>query len=114
QIGRLAAWKEARPERLVIVAGCAAERMKDDLQKRFPHVDLVVGAKSIEDFPKLVDQAIAERFNREDDLVQPRINRMDRIISSDKSDSSVAKTTVSAFVTIMRGCNYSCTYCIVP
>src|SRR5271156_5674960 len=47
-LGRLRPWKEERPDRFLIVAGCAAERLGDSLRRRFPHVDLVVGAKSIE------------------------------------------------------------------
>ena len=101
-IGRLAAWKEARPGRLVIVAGCAAERLKDGLQRRFPHVDLVVGAKSIEQFPAIVEEALRERYDA------PRETR--------EAFGSLALTPspAVAYVTIMRGCNYSCSYCIVP
>jgi tRNA-2-methylthio-N6-dimethylallyladenosine synthase len=98
EIGRLKKWKAQKPGRKLIVTGCAAERTKQYLEDRFPYIDLVAGAKSIEDFGALVDQLI-ERRPEEDDL-----------------DYAVPSTSdkVSAFVTIMRGCNYSCTYCIVP
>ena len=98
EIGRLKKWKAQKAGRKIIVTGCAAERTKQYLEDRFPYVDLVAGAKSIEDFSALVDNVL-ERRTDEDDL--------DHAIPfvSDK---------VSAFVTIMRGCNYSCTYCIVP
>jgi len=97
EIGRLKKWKAEKPGRKLIVTGCAAERTKQYLEDRFPHVDLVAGAKSIEDFSALVD-GLLERRPAEDDL-----------------DYAVPSTSeVSAFVTIMRGCNYSCTYCIVP
>lgn len=95
-IGALKPWKEADPERTLIVAGCAAERLKDRLQDRFPHVDLVVGAKSIEDGPRLVADALAHRRSE--------------ILGAVEAPASPA----AAFVTIMRGCNYSCSYCIVP
>ena len=98
EIGRLKKWKAQKPGRKLIVTGCAAERTKQYLEDRFPYVDLVAGAKSIEDFSALVD-GLLERRPAEDDL-----------------DHAVPSTSdkVSAFVTIMRGCNYSCTYCIVP
>jgi len=98
EIGRLKLWKAERPDRRIVVAGCAAERTKEYLEDRFPHIDLVVGAKSIEGFGPIVDGLLNLR-PEEDDL--------DRAVPSSGGP-------VSAFVTIMRGCNYSCTYCIVP
>lgn len=97
-IGTLREWKAQRPERLLIVAGCAAERLKDWLQKRFDYIDLVVGAKSIEQFPQLIEEALKGRFElaAEDDM------------------ALAPQAAVSSYVTIMRGCNYSCSYCIVP
>src|SRR5579883_2163684 len=62
-IGRLRPWKESDPRRLLIVGGCAAERLGDWIRSRFPHVDLVVGAKSIDEFPALVERALDERFD---------------------------------------------------
>jgi len=98
EIGRLKKWKARVPGRKVVITGCAAERTKEYLEDRFPHVDLVVGAKSIEQFGTIVDGLLSRRTTDEDlDYAIPAVN--------DK---------VSAFVTIMRGCNYSCTYCIVP
>jgi tRNA-2-methylthio-N6-dimethylallyladenosine synthase len=98
EIGRLKRWKANRPGRKVVVTGCAAERTKAYLEDRFPFVDLVVGAKSIEDFGGLAQRVLDRRATDEElEYAVPA--------SSDK---------ISAFVTIMRGCNYSCTYCIVP
>ena len=101
EIGKLRRWKAKAPDRKIVVTGCAAERTKDFIERRFPHIDLVVGAKSIESFPAMVDG----------------------LLSKHPADESFAYVTgmhdgqsgkVTNFVTIMRGCNYSCTYCIVP
>jgi tRNA-2-methylthio-N6-dimethylallyladenosine synthase len=98
EIGRLRRWKVRGPGRKVVVTGCAAERTKAYLEDRFPFVDLVVGAKSIEGFGQLADRLLDRRPTDEElDYAVPTLG--------DK---------VAAFVTIMRGCNYSCTYCIVP
>jgi tRNA-2-methylthio-N6-dimethylallyladenosine synthase len=98
EIGRLKKWKSRQPGRKVVITGCAAERTKEYLENRFPHIDLVVGAKAIEDFGRIVEGLLERRDTDEDlEYAIPATN--------DK---------VSAFVTIMRGCNYSCTYCIVP
>lgn len=106
-IGRLRDWKEKDPERVLIVAGCAAERLGPWIQKRFPYVDLVVGAKSIEDYPRIVEEALGARF---DALAESRQAFAPEIL--DKPTGWASPCT--AFVTIMRGCNYSCSYCIVP
>ncbi|MBI4375599.1 MAG: tRNA (N6-isopentenyl adenosine(37)-C2)-methylthiotransferase MiaB [Elusimicrobia bacterium] len=103
-IGSLREWKEKRPDRVLIVAGCAAERLGEWLHQRFPHVDLVVGSKSIEEFPKLVEEALGRRF---DALEENR--RAFREVCQEPPQNGA-----SAFLTIMRGCNYSCSYCIVP
>jgi tRNA-2-methylthio-N6-dimethylallyladenosine synthase len=98
EIGRLKKWKAKTPGRKVVVTGCAAERTKEYLEDRFPFLDLVVGAKSIEDFSRMADRLLDRRDTDEElDYANPSVD--------DK---------VAAFVTIMRGCNYSCTYCIVP
>jgi tRNA-2-methylthio-N6-dimethylallyladenosine synthase len=98
EIGRLKRWKAKQPGRKVVVTGCAAERTKEYLEDRFPFVDLVAGAKSIENFEQLAERLLDRRPTDEElDYAVPAVD--------DK---------VAAFVTIMRGCNYSCTYCIVP
>ncbi len=102
-IGRLRSWKKQKPHRLLVVAGCAAERLGPKLKERFPHVDLVIGAKSIESFSKLIEDVLSEKF----DLASENV--------LDFPQTSVSlQGSACDFVTIMRGCNYSCSYCIVP
>lgn len=104
EIGRLKKWKALQPGRKIVLTGCAAERTKEHIENRFPYIDLVVGAKSIEDFPAMVNDLLARRSTDDElDYAAPAMENM-----GDMED------TVSAFVTSMRGCNYSCTYCIVP
>jgi tRNA-2-methylthio-N6-dimethylallyladenosine synthase len=98
EIGWLKTWKDEASDRKLVVAGCAAQRAREYIERRFPHVDLVVGAKSIESFPEIVDGLLAKN---------PTDESFDYATGRRTGD-------VSAFVTIMRGCNYSCTYCIVP
>src|SRR5438094_3533490 len=98
EIGRLKRWKAKRRGRKVVVSGCAAERTKEYLEDRFPFIDLVVGAKSIENFNEIARRLLDRRATDEDlDYAVPAVDEK-----------------VAAFVTVMRGCNYSCTYCIVP
>ncbi len=107
EIGRLRCWKEQAAGRRVVITGCAAERTKDFLERRFPHIDLVVGAKSIENFSASIDGLL-------DALIASRPSEMRANDESLDYASGVSNSNVASFVTIMRGCNYSCTYCIVP
>ncbi len=100
-IGRLRDWKLANPESLIVVTGCAAERAKTEMKQRFPNIDLIVGAKDIDAFPTELDLLLSKFQISEESLVP--------------TDLPVAVPgSVVQYVTIMRGCNYSCAYCIVP
>ena len=102
-IGRLRSWKKQRPHRLLVVAGCAAQRLGSKIKERFPHVDLVIGAKSIESFSKIIQDVLSEKF----DLTAENASDFPQTAASSQG-------AACDFVTIMRGCNYSCSYCIVP
>lgn len=94
-IGRLRLWKERKPGRTVVVAGCAAQRLGRKLKIQFPHVDIVAGAKSIEEFPSL--------------LTSRGITDAPIPLEGESGTASPC-----AFVTAMRGCSHACSYCIVP
>ncbi len=110
-IGRLRPWKEQDSGRVLIVAGCAAERLGGWIRERFPYVDLVVGAKSIDDYPRLVEEALAAKFDARAESAGAFNGAAAAIGPAAPIGWSSA---VVAPVTIMRGCNYSCSYCIVP
>lgn len=99
QFGRLRNWKDEKPNRYIIAAGCATERAKTEFQRKYPYLDLIVGAKNIESFPSELD-AFLESICWES---QP-------ISHLQKNDNNAEMQSV----TIMRGCNYSCSYCVVP
>jgi tRNA-2-methylthio-N6-dimethylallyladenosine synthase len=108
-LGRLVDWKEAAPGRLLIFAGCAAERLKDRLGHRFPQVDLVVGAKSIGAFDQLLEERLPPTsFDGKKEWVDAWG------WAAGLGALGLPGEGTTAFVTIMRGCNYACTYCVVP
>lgn len=128
-IGRMKAWKKNNPKGLFIAAGCAAERLKNSLKKRFPHIDLVVGAKEIEKFPEMLDALIQQQNRLPQSLhsfattdKKRDFNWFEESELSFENGNSreegeplvLGENGRTAFVTIMRGCNYSCAYCIVP
>ncbi|MBR5151211.1 MAG: tRNA (N6-isopentenyl adenosine(37)-C2)-methylthiotransferase MiaB, partial [Elusimicrobiaceae bacterium] len=92
-LGRLLKWKRQNPNRIIIFAGCAAQRLGKKLQKRYPFLNIVTGAKEIEHFSQTLDQS---------GLFSPA------------GKPPAVHTGLSAYATIMRGCNFNCTYCIVP
>ena len=93
-LGRLGAWKREKPGRRVIFAGCAAQRIGNQLKKQFPFLDILSGAKAIEHFGELLDKS---------GLFPPATPQGEAL-----------KPGLTAYETIMRGCNFACTYCIVP
>ncbi len=92
-LGRLAKWKRQNPKRVIIFAGCAAERLGKSLQKRYPYLNIVAGAKGIDQFDQTLDKSG---------------------LFASKTVPTLAPAGLSSYVTIMRGCNFNCTYCIVP
>ncbi len=98
----LARLKRQKPEMPLVLTGCMVTRQQEKLKKRFPHVDLFFNPS---DFHKLVD-VVPEMELLQDDLVslphyyQPQL--------------SGNKVGVSAYVPIIYGCNFVCSYCIVP
>ena len=121
-LGRLKGWKAEDPNRLLIVAGCAASLWGDSIKKRYPYIDLVTPATQIEKFPELVAEALKDRWNWKKETTE---NFGDKGAKGGNG-SIITPTTFTtpsndlfgdvqtAYITIMRGCNYSCSYCIVP
>ena len=107
RLGQLNALRRRRPRRLIIgVIGCMAERMKDVLI-RDHGVDLVAGPDSYLQLPDLI--AAAEQGQKAIDVqLSPTETYRDII------PQRISGSRVSGFISIMRGCNNFCTYCIVP
>jgi tRNA-N(6)-(isopentenyl)adenosine-37 thiotransferase enzyme MiaB len=93
-LGRLEPLKKKNKDLKIVVAGCMAERAGKELQKRFPIVDLVIGAKKIGNFAAMLSDELG--------------------IEAGTPAPAPGRSAVSSFVTIMRGCGNFCSYCIVP
>lgn len=99
--------KRKRPSVLIGVLGCMAERLKEQLLESNKKVDLVVGPDAYRDLPALVNAA-GEGHKAVNVLLSREETYAD--ISPVRMDSN----GVSAFISIMRGCNNMCSYCVVP
>lgn len=103
--------RRSRPDVVLGFMGCMAQSRGKALIEKLPDVDLVLGT---------------QKFHRAADYVEDLIaGRRDKVIDTDSESGSEAtirehllngsaKTSVSAFVSIMQGCNQYCTFCIVP
>ena len=96
--------KKSRPDVIIGILGCMAERLKEKLLEK---VDLVAGPDSYRSLPDLL-KAIAPN--------RPQINVL---LSHEETYAEIKpvrldKNGVSAFISIMRGCNNVCSYCVVP
>ena len=107
-LGRLARMKRDKKNLIIGVGGCVAQQEGEKILDRLPAVDLVFGTQSIERLPGLIQQIEARRCR----IVDVDMNTDPRI--PDSLVESRNESEVSKFVTIMRGCDNHCTYCVVP
>jgi len=105
ELGRLRKIKLQRPGMIIGVAGCMAPREEDTLKKSAPYVDILIGPRSLHRLPELLHHAQRENG---------RINALD--LEDDPTPITPVNRSnrISAWVNIMFGCNYSCSFCAVP
>jgi tRNA-2-methylthio-N6-dimethylallyladenosine synthase len=114
ELGRVRRLKEAAAaegRRVVIaVAGCVAQAEGEELIRRAPAVDLVVGPQSYHRLPQLL--ARAEREGKAVDTEFPLDDKFNHLAAP--SSATIRARGVSAFVTVQEGCDKFCTFCVVP
>jgi tRNA-2-methylthio-N6-dimethylallyladenosine synthase len=119
KMGELSALKQERPERVLGIIGCMAKLHQERVFKRLPAVDLVAGPAELYDLPYLLAE-VQEKRQRGD--AGRRTQDAGRVIAAgrqfrplDQKPATDYRTPgVTAFVTIMEGCDKACAYCIVP
>lgn len=102
-IAGLGRWRSTQG-RILAVVGCMAERLANDIAIKFPFVDLILGPDSYRRIGDFVDQIYA---------------RNTKIIETSLNEETYCgiyprRIGISDFVSIMRGCNNFCSYCVVP
>ena len=112
----LGALKRRRPELVLGIAGCMAEHLKDRISERAPMVDVIAGPDSYRRMPALLDEARALRGGRiaVGDGAALLDVKLDRDETYEGLSGAVGGDGVSGFVTIQRGCDKFCTFCVVP
>ena len=108
--GRVQGFSEIRkrnPRLLVGIMGCMAERLGEKLFEEEKNVNLIVGPDAYMDLPLLIEKA-----DRGEKAINIELSTTETY--KDICPSRIDETSISGFVSIMRGCNNFCTYCIVP
>ena len=98
--------KKRNPDLLIGVLGCMAQNLKDDLLSNKPYVDVILGPDSYRRIPEIIQN----RVHSMDHLVDTKLSKFE--IYDDLFPSR--KNGVNAWISIMRGCDKFCTFCIVP
>ncbi len=100
ELGRIKSYKKRHKNLKIIVAGCIAQQEGKNIFKKAPHVDFIIGPQNIHNLEKIQDEK--------------------QVLIEENADIAIndlpvkRNNNVSAWVTIMYGCNNYCSYCVVP
>lgn len=103
---QLLQYRERNPRLIIGITGCMAEHLREKLETTAPHVSIVAGPDAYRDIATLVDKA--RRGERAIDV------HLDKTEVYEGLDGVPNDDGVSGFVTIQRGCDKFCTFCVVP
>ena len=106
QLGRWDKIKKNKPEVIIGVLGCMAQNLKQDILENRPYVDIVLGPDSYRKLPEIINRSI----NHQQSIVDTKLSRYEVY----EGLFPKRKGGVNAWISIMRGCDKFCTFCIVP
>jgi tRNA-2-methylthio-N6-dimethylallyladenosine synthase len=116
KMGMMGRMRQSRPHMVFGFLGCMAQSRGAELVQGLGHVDLVVGTQKFHRVADYVDEIFARRASRSMD--DPRFSIVDTEEEAGSQDTirdhTLKSGQVTAFVSIMQGCNMHCTFCIVP
>jgi tRNA-2-methylthio-N6-dimethylallyladenosine synthase len=114
ELGRLRAAREeaasAGRSVKIVVAGCVAQAEGNEIIRRAPVVDVVVGPQSYHHLPQLLERA--ERFGRALETEFPIEDKFESL--PQPRPATIRARGISSFVTVQEGCDKFCTFCVVP
>ncbi len=105
RLERLKQIKQKRPDMILGVCGCMAQSWDHELAERFPYINFILGTNRLSELPELIIK------NQETGEVAIDTSE---IPPENEPIPVVRESSVTAWVTIMHGCNNFCSYCIVP
>lgn len=110
RIGELTQYKHANPNIVFGVTGCMAEHLREGIPARAKVVDIVVGPDAYRNLPALINDHIGPTSRRRRASLDVRLDKAENYIGLDP----IRRESSTGWVTIMRGCDRFCTFCIVP
>lgn len=118
-LGRLKYARRRRPNQVISVIGCMAQKDQELIFQRAPHVDVVVGTGQLSEIPKLISEARTNRKPLTALSLDRRDGTKEQVSGSFQSydplrDPEMRPSPFQAYVRIMIGCDKFCTYCVVP
>lgn len=99
-------WKKNNPGLKIAMCGCIAQQTKEEIFKRAPYIDLIFGTHNISELPELIN-----RLNSQDKVCSVRKTPYETDFPEIKAKR---KNGISAWLPVIEGCDYFCTYCVVP
>lgn len=121
-LGALKKRKAGRPETIIGVIGCMAERDPDGLIAKMPHVDLICGPGELNKIPAMIEDvrehrtravALSQSLSRRSTPLQ-RALEFDSVEALDLSRDPMPENVLQAYIRVQRGCDKFCTFCVVP
>ena len=107
EIGRVRKNYRNKKKPIMIVAGCVAQAESNEMIKREPYIDIIIGPQSYHKINKVIENFT---FNKKEELTEfdteDKFNYLDKIKNYDSK--------VSSFLTIQEGCDKFCSFCVVP
>ncbi|MAL65200.1 MAG: tRNA (N6-isopentenyl adenosine(37)-C2)-methylthiotransferase MiaB [Candidatus Marinimicrobia bacterium] len=106
QLGRWHKIKKDKPEVIIGVLGCMAQNLKQDILDNKPYVDIILGPDSYRKLPMIIKRSYTDKKS----IVDTKLSRFEVY----EGLFPKRKDGVNAWISIMRGCDKFCTFCIVP
>lgn len=100
----LSGWKKQKPNRKLGIIGCVAQRLGEDLLRQKPFLDFVIGPDEYRKLPEIISNGIHGPYTH---------TQLDPAETYDKIQP-IRESGICGWVSIARGCNNYCSYCIVP
>ena len=100
--------KKLKPELIIGVMGCMVQNLGEELLKKLPHVDFLIGTGQLHKLPDILESVASERHQA------ALLEESPEVLTGMATHFHGRENPLFAYVAITRGCNRYCSYCIVP
>ena len=108
KIGIMKKLKKLKPELIIGVMGCMVQNLGEELLKKLPHVDFLIGTGQLHKLPDILESVASERHQA------ALLEESPEVLTGMATHFHGRENPLFAYVAITRGCNRYCSYCIVP